>query len=987
MLRYPLCVAVVLFLSIGPAFGQFATAEFNGSVVDQSASVLPGVTVTLTEESTGLVRTVVTNESGRFVLPAVPPGRYTVRAELVGFQTQTRTGVTIAVGQAVTINFALPIGGLTDQITVTGESPLVEVTQTVIGTNVSQEDINSLPMQGREQMSLLALVPGLTPNLSAGSFEGTNYSANGRDTGSNLYLVDGIHNKDDRSMGFSQTRVTVDSTAEYQVLTHDYGAEYGGSAGVIVNAVTKSGTNDFRGSAFYYLQDSSLDATNHFLKLRGEQNPDSSNKSLGGNLGGPLFRNKAFFFFNYERTWSKSAINNQFPAEAAPLATSFSTVYDVNLANYFGRVDYQVTPSHTFSFRAVLGPNDGIGENAEEDRSTRENFRYERATPETIASAQWTAVLGSRLLNELKVSTTRESLWIGDRGIFNEDFNDIPFDIKGREFTGMRGRDPLDYGSMQEHPDYVAGPRQAMSANIINANTITEQLTFTPVNHTIKAGFGASTNGGTSVTADNLIGTFEFAGNLPFDPANISTYPIRFRNRVGEIFIPVEDRRFYLFGGDKWQVTNRLTLNLGIRYDYNRMTPRTKYGFQPRLGVAYAASDKMVIRGGIGKYYEFPPITVISTHFQNGVIARNFGFDTGEDTSALRGVRPAHACLNPVGDGQGRAVISPACRAQLVAFRDSVAAGTQFNNDNVAVPDERRLAYLWGFSAGVEREILPNVALRVDYVGNRGRDNVGRIDINEGPLGPDGRVTRLGASGFDPSGTLIPAAARGVSFRRVLQYQNLNAFNSDYNALELSMEKRMANRWSGRFAYTLSRARDVNGSSASGGGALVNKRVNDDRNPRLDYGLANFDNRHALTTGGNWQAWRGLGVGMTARYYSGWPVNETVGLDANRDGDGTNFDRPVRGRDDATRPILSPVDANGQALRNALEGSDKMLVDVRLQYVLGGRRNMGVYWEVYNLTNRVNFNNPIGNRRSRFFGTPIVADEARSMQLGIRYTF
>jgi hypothetical protein len=203
----------------------------------------------------------------------------------------------------------------------------------------------------------------------------------------------------------------------------------------------------------------------------------------------------------------------------------------------------------------------------------------------------------------------------------------------------------------------------------------------------------------------------------------------------------------------------------------------------------------------------------------------------------------------------------------------------------------------------------------------------------------------------------------------------------------MSLERRIANRWSGGFAYTLSRARHVNGSNAAGGGALVNKRVNDDRNPRRDYARANFDNRHGLTAGGNWQAWRGLGIGMTARYYSGWPVNETVGRDANSDGDGNNFDRPVRGRDDATRPILSPVDASGQALRNALKGSNKMLVDMRLQYVPGGRRTPGFYWEIYNLTNRANFDNPVGNRRSSNFLQAVVADDARSMQLGVRYTF
>ena len=208
MLRRSVCIAVVVFLSAIPAFGQFATAEFNGSVVDESGGALPGVTLTVTAETTGLVRTVISNDVGRFVIPAMQPGRYAVRAELSGFQTQTRTGVAVGVGQAVTINFKLPVGTLQDQITVTGESPLVEVTQTVIGTNVTLQDIESLPMQGREQMALLALVPGLTPNMTAGSFEGTNYSANGRETGSNLYLVDGMTNKDDRSMGFSQTRMT-----------------------------------------------------------------------------------------------------------------------------------------------------------------------------------------------------------------------------------------------------------------------------------------------------------------------------------------------------------------------------------------------------------------------------------------------------------------------------------------------------------------------------------------------------------------------------------------------------------------------------------------------------------------------------------------------------------------------------------------------------------------------------------------------------------
>ena len=206
MLRRSLCVAVVVFLSVIPAFGQgFATGEFNGTVVDQSGGALPGVTVTVTQEATGLVRTVDTNDTGRFVLPAMQPGLYAMRAELSGFQTQTRSGMRLVVGQAITLTFTLPVGTLADQITVTGESPLIEVSQTTLGNSMTREDIESLPTQGREMLSLMQMVPGLTPGLDNGNFEGTTYSANGRESNSNLFLVDGVHNKDDRGGGLRRS--------------------------------------------------------------------------------------------------------------------------------------------------------------------------------------------------------------------------------------------------------------------------------------------------------------------------------------------------------------------------------------------------------------------------------------------------------------------------------------------------------------------------------------------------------------------------------------------------------------------------------------------------------------------------------------------------------------------------------------------------------------------------------------------------------------
>ncbi len=255
-------------------------------------------------------------------------------------------------------------------------------------------------------------------------------------------------------------------------------------------------------------------------------------------------------------------------------------------------------------------------------------------------------------------------------------------------------------------------------------------------------------------------------------------------------------------------------------------------------------------------------------------------------------------------------------------------------------------------------------------------------------------MTWQGVAAFDPTGTLIPAAARGVNFRRVLQYQTLDAFDSDYHALELGVVKRLANRWSGRVSYTLARARDVNVMTGNAF-AIWGRRVNDDygvtsgRNPRADFGLTNLDNRHAFTAGGNWDAWRGLGLGATFVYYTGNPVNELVGDDVNNDLD--NFDRPVKGRDDATLPILSEVDANGYAIHNTMPGhSDFLALNLRVQYELplgAEARRLGVYWELYNLTNRNNFGNPFNERTSSQFNTLTSVGAPRTMQLGVRYTF
>src|SRR5262245_59895038 len=850
-LGYLVVAALLSIVPVAPLFGQGANSEMNGTAADQSGAVLPGVTVTLTEETTGLVRTVITNEAGRWVLPALQPGRYTIKAELSGFQTQNRAGVVVNVGQAITLNLTLPVGTLSDQVTVSAEAPLVEVTRSDVGTNITGQNIEALPTAGRQQYALLALVPGMTPTLAAGSFEGAQYSAGGQSTSNNVFMVDGAYNNDDRTQSGPgmQTRMTIDATAEYQVLVHDFGAEYGGAAGAVINAVTKGGSNQFHGRGAYYLQDSRLNATNYFLKLAGAKPAESGVKTLVGDIGGPIFKNKAFFFFNFERLRIRQAADLLYPRDAAPLAVSYSTFLPVSSENYFARVDYQINQSNNVSVRAVFDPNRVNGQDHVVQLRTIQAMRIERVPSpgETFINGQWLRVMGNRWVNEFRAHRVNENLQVGDQRMFDNVGSNTIF--KDNQFLGLKG-DQFDFGQAQAHPDYMTGPYNSPGGANVTTTLFTEQLTFTPAKHTLKFGVGGSKNGGVNVVGTNYIGLFTFAGNAAFDPANPSTYPTRFSIQLGEVFRPMHDWRMNYYVSGKWQATRMLTLTLGIRYDYQDEVPQTKNAYAPRLGMALAPTDKLLIRAGAGKFYQYQSTAIPANLFAGAVSAPVFPYETGQDNSASQGRFPTAACLLPVNNG-GQAEISAACRAQLVTLRDSVNS-TGFVNTEPVLDGDRRLAYLWSYDVGVQRELFRGMALTVDVVATRGYDQLGRIDINEPRRLANGTIGRPGPAVFDPDGKLIPAAARTANFQRVLQYTSASFFNSDSTALEVSLVRRMANRWSGRAAYTLSKARDV------GTGVRGEARVVNDLDPRTDYGLTDFDNRHAFTAGGNWDPWGGL---------------------------------------------------------------------------------------------------------------------------------
>src|SRR5262245_3749402 len=279
-----------VIVTVIPAAAQ-QRGSVSGRVLDAGGLVLPGATVTITEQNTGFTRDVVTAENGAYLVPNLDPGLYTVAVELSGFAGIKRTDLTLTAGSAITLDVTLQVAGLQEQVVVTAEVPLVQTSSNQIGGTLSGREIEDVPANFRNIGALTQLVPGMTPNPAASTFEGGQVVANGTPAQSNVYLIDGMYNNDDRLGGSqgTQVRVVLDNIDEYQVLANQYSAEYGGGAGAIINMVTRGGTNNFAGRAYSYFRDEKFNARGHFLPDTSPK-PDERTLQAGVAIGGPIVR-------------------------------------------------------------------------------------------------------------------------------------------------------------------------------------------------------------------------------------------------------------------------------------------------------------------------------------------------------------------------------------------------------------------------------------------------------------------------------------------------------------------------------------------------------------------------------------------------------------------------------------------------------------------------------------------------------------------------
>ena len=296
-------VALALSLTAASALAQQGSAELRGRVTDEQGAALPGVTLVIRHQESGIFRQASTTADGSYYLAGVLPGTYEMTAELTGFKRVSRRDVKLEVGKTSTIDLNLQVGGITEELTVTAESPIVDITSKEVGGNITDRELTDLPSINRNYIGFIGLLPGVIPNISTESFGSDSVSVNGQDARNNNYLLDGGNNNDDviGQRAGTQARTPLEAIQEFQVLTNQFDAEFGRTTGAVVNAITKQGTNAFHGSAFAFIQDASLSEKNYFVKKNNLEKPDTKFQQYGFTLGGPVIKDKAHFFVSLER--------------------------------------------------------------------------------------------------------------------------------------------------------------------------------------------------------------------------------------------------------------------------------------------------------------------------------------------------------------------------------------------------------------------------------------------------------------------------------------------------------------------------------------------------------------------------------------------------------------------------------------------------------------------------------------------------------------
>jgi hypothetical protein len=961
-------------LAVGLAFVALPTwvhaqarltgADLNGTVTDQTRQVVPHCAVTVTNSDTNVARSVTTDATGRYNVPALPPGTYTITAALTGFKTEVRAGVALALGEAVTVDFSLVVADAAETLVVTGVSPMVMPSRTEVSSVITQQQIDALPTNGRNFIAFALIVPGVasdrTPLQGAVATSGLSFT--GQRGRSNNIMVDGLDNNDP-FVGSVGTTFSQEAVREFQVLVDSYSAEFGKASGGVVNIVTKGGTNTVRGNAFFYFRDETLNAKKYFDKFDLFGNPISideppfSQRQGGATLGGPLKPNRTFFFASLERTLVEDARSVTIDPVAAQILNDSG--FPVDLGNvplsartttYLGKLDHQWRPGRALTVR---GSHADVNREGVDDFGgivARSRGTVQLRTDWSVAASE-TDVLSHRWLNEIRAQYADQ----------DQHVNALDPSCGGPCTAVDQGGPSLEITGVAA----VGRHRIAPQIRLIRRLQFADTVSYAAGAHHVK--FGGEYNHLTLPGYGNVLPA-NFAGRFFFSPIPAlgvtsaldglqKGIPASYAQGYGNPHFP--DERYAdvsVFLQDEWK-RGRFVIKPGMRYQRQFWQQQIfqasdvdggtiafplasdRNNLAPRVGISYdvTGSGRTIARGSYGVFYDN---IIIANESAPRVLT---GTSEGLRTAGLPAPLASVAWNAP-----GRRLSESQATALL---------GGSYTS-SVLLPDPSlKTPFAHQASIGVDRALASDLSLSVSGLYVRGFNLSGTLDYNPilpMRLGPGRRPNDLPCAEMSTA-RCVNGGMSGTS-ASVIQYTSFG--QSWYKGLTATLNKRLSRGNQLMLSYTLSKAEDT---STDYQASFIAQNSGYGRNPDDRFGLpvgfdpnsergpATHDQRHRLVMSGIYELpWR-LQLSGIVTVASGRPFTVLAGADLNGDGNAGQFP-PDRARH-------NPADESTSVGRNSETTSTQAVVDIRIskRLRLGTRGTLEAMIEAFNLLNRANF--------------------------------
>jgi len=1064
-------LAALAFILIGELNGQVSRGTILGTVLDPSGNRVPSASITARQSGTNFDRSTSTDDLGDYELVGLAVGQYTIEVEAVGFKRESRANIDLNAQSRLRLDFKLQLGSVSDTVTVDGQAPLIEGENSVRGQIIQSKTIVDLPLNGRDFLDLPLLSAGVNtgaPGNAQSNYFDKTIAANGQPADSNEYYIDGIVSTVPLS-ALPGPKQSPDSIQEFQVMTSAYSAEFGGKAGIHLNLISKSGTNAFHGSLFEFIRNDKLDARNFFALTR----PPFQRNNFGAAGGGPIRKDKIFFFGAYEATRTRQGVIrvSRVPS-AAQLSgdlSSLGQVYDPfssvpdperagqsirgpfagniiptsrldpittkiakqfypapnvldpirnfvsDLSNrtdidiYTGKIDWRIKDNHTAFLKYSISHRPAYNPGA---------FPLLGGDNQLVRPQQ-------AGLNETWVASPRTVVEFSagyNRFIANFIQQNVGKDIAGEAGILGTSRDPFTFGApIFGVSDFAGFGDMGFRPNVETSNQYQglAKISHRRGKHSLKAGIDYRRAGWHQFTDGSFNGNFQFTGIFSTQRTVLGSNsgladmllgtPASASVSGGVDRVRMFSQSLYTFITDDWQVSPNLTINVGVRWEFNQPWTEAQdrwVSFNPATGKAvYPRTANTYGRTIPFPFEQADQTQLFEARYKN--FAPRFGFayrPFGSNRTALRGGygiyfnNPFSVDLLNVGGNfpwrLTRTVISDPATPQL-NVRDALISGTLPPRFNITYShdNERREGMSQQWSFGIQRELFLGIALDVSYVGaKRDRGLIYGVPFNQPAPGP---------------GAVQPR-------RPYPQFNNLTAYMTNGSGSYHSLQARVERRFSGNLgiltSYTWSKT--LNDNEGFEGARLIN--------PYKEKGLGSMHRLHRFTSALNYVLPVGKGqailnnsnravdavlggwqVSGILTLQSGSPFNAGVAGDLagcacvnrpNRIGNGklASGERNIRRWFDASAFALAPSFVNGNAGRNILIGPGMENLDFALlkNFPIRERTAVQFRWEIFNLVNHANFGFPAATINiPAVVGQISSAAMGRQMQFALKVTF